>query len=357
MLLNSEKLVALITAIFVELKATTSDAKEVAEHLVTANLKGHDSHGVGMVPTYVSNILRGKCDVKSNPSLVQDDGAIMLIDAKMGFGQVAGRKAIDMAIQRLDQTGLVCLGVRNCHHLGRIGSYAERCSEAGYISIHFVNVVGHDPLVAPFGGKESRLGTNPFCCAIPRGNGPPIVLDMATSAIAHGKVRVAYMKDGGEVPNESLIDSEGNATQNPSVMFEEPLGSMLPFGGHKGYGLALICELLGGALAGKWTASKKSHEKDGFNIVNHMLTLIINPSIFGEKETFEEEVQNMIDYLKSTKTKNHNREVLVAGEPELDELATRSKTGISIDENSWEAIIKAAKDSGLSDKTITSILR
>ena len=116
------------------------------------------------------------------------------VDGGFGFGQVIGREACDMAIERVRQTGVVCLGVRNAHHLGRIGHYGERCAEAGLVSVHFVNVVGHEPQVSPFAGRERRMTTNPFCVAIPRGaEQAPLVLDMATSAIALGKVRVAHM--------------------------------------------------------------------------------------------------------------------------------------------------------------------
>ena len=356
MLIESAKLVALVTKIFVELKVNHSDAREVSEHLVLANLKGHDSHGVGMVPTYVSNITRKKCNVNAKGKLILDKGAIMLFDADRGLGQIAGRAATDIAINRVRETGLVCMGIRNCHHLGRIGAYAERCGKEGYLAIHFVNVVGHDPLVAPFGGKESRLGTNPFCCVIPRKDGNDIILDMATSAIAHGKVRVAHMKGNTEVPEGALIDHLGKPTQNPSVMFEEPLGSMLPFGDHKGYGLALICELLAGGLAGKWTAAQKSQEEGGFNIINHMLMFVIDPSIFDENESFQTEVENMVEYLYSATPTQENSNVMLPGEPEINTLSSREIRGIPINENSWEALKQAAKDCGISDNEIQELL-
>src|SRR4029450_2103420 len=145
---------------------------------------------------------------------------------------------------------VVCVGLRNAHHLGRIGAYGEPCGRAGLVSIHFANVVGHEPQVSPWGGRERRMTTNPFCCVVPQESAPPIVLDMATSAIALGKVRVAFLK-GEPVPDGVLVDAEGKPTNDAEVMYQAPFGALGPFGQHKGYGLALMCELLGGALAGE----------------------------------------------------------------------------------------------------------
>ena len=240
----------------------------------------------------MANISAGHLDVNANAAVVSDRGAVMLVDGAFGFGQVVGSQATELAIERARETGLVCMGVRNCHHLGRIGSYGEQCGRAGLISLHFVNVVGHGPLVSPFGGRERRMSTNPFCCVVPRTDGPPIVLDMATSAIAQGKVRVAYMK-GVEVPEGALIDEAGLATNDPKVMFEEPFGSLGPFGAHKGYGLAVMCELLGGGLAGEWTAQPGNAREN--TIVNNMLMMVLDPAAFGGLDNFQQVVAAMVD--------------------------------------------------------------
>ena len=352
MLIDKDELTDFVAGIFTAAGASAAFAAKVSHHLVAANLKGHDSHGVGMVPAYVGNIRNGHLDVAAEAKLVKDNTAVMLVDGQFGFGQVVGSQATAMAIERARDTGIVCMGVRNCHHLGRIGSYGEQCAEAGMVSVHFVNVVGHGPLVSPYAGRERRMSTNPFCCVVPRTDGPPIILDMATSAIAQGKVRVAYMK-GVDVPDGALIDEAGLATNDPTVMFEAPFGSLGPFGAHKGYGLAVMCELLGGGLAGEWTAQPGNAREN--TIVNNMLMMVLDPSAFGGVEGFQQEVTAMVDYLHSTTPAEGVDQVRVPGDPERESVATRSTEGIPIDENSWAGILKAAEVAGVSEAEIAAI--
>ena len=352
MRIDHQQLTDFASAIFRSAGAEQQVAGTVAGHLVAANLKGHDSHGVGMIPAYVGNIKNGNLQPQANVSVLRDSGAVMLFDGGFGFGQVVGSQATEQVIERVADTGVVCAGVRNCHHLGRIGSYGEQCGEAGLVSMHFVNVVGHEPLVAPFGGRERRMTTNPFCCVVPRANELPIVLDMATSAVAQGKVRVAHMK-GVPVPEGSLIDHQGQATTDPGVMFTEPFGALGPFGAHKGYGLAVMCELLGGALAGEWTAAPL-HER-GVQIVNHMFMVVFDPAAFGGLDKFQSEVSAMVDYLHSTQPAVGTDRVRVPGEPEQEALADRTANGIDIDDNSWASLLKAAAAAGMSEAAIESL--
>ena len=256
MQIDSTQLTGFAQAIFEKLGAAEEKARETAEHLVLSNLKGHDSHGVGMIPSYVASALRGGLKVNADAEVVTDKGAVLLVDGRYGFGQVVGRQAADLAIERAKSMGMACVGSRNNHHLGRIGTYAEHCVREGLISIHFVNVVGHPPFVSLWGGRDKRVQTNPFCCGVPTGD-DPVILDMATSAIALGKVRVAGLK-GEDVPPGCLFDAEGRPTNDPGVIASG--GSLGPFGGHKGSGLAYICELLGGALAGEWTMQDESKQ-------------------------------------------------------------------------------------------------
>jgi hydroxycarboxylate dehydrogenase B len=352
MLIQSTRLTRFATELFTRAGAAADVAQEVAQHLVEANLKGHDSHGVGMIPAYVRNIRVGHLNANAHAEVARDNGAVLLVDGRFGFGQVVGREATDLAIERVKRTGVVCVGVRNCHHLGRIGAYGERCGLAGYVSVHFVNVVGHEPQVSPWGGRDRRMTTNPFCCVVPRDGEEPVVLDMATSAIALGKVRVAHFK-GVPVEDGALVDSQGVPTNDPDVMFKAPFGALGPFGKHKGYGLALMCELLGGALAGEWTA-QPARERAG-TIVNHMLMFVVDPAAFGNRAGFQSEVLAMIDYIHSTTPARGFDKVRVPGEPEREALAARTRDGIDIDENSWSGIVDAARHGGLSDADIAAL--
>ena len=196
------------------------------------------------------------------------------------------------------------------------------------------------------------MTTNPFCCVVPRNGKMPIVLDMATSAIALGKVRVAHMK-GELVPEGVLVDHEGQPTNDPSVMYEEPFGAMGPFGKHKGYGLAVMCELLGGALAGEWTA-QPGNPREG-TVVNHMLMFVLDPRVFGGVERFHSEVADMADYLHSTTPAKGFDRVRIPGEPEQESMAERATLGIPIDDNSWSGIKAAAEAAGLSTAEIASL--
>ena len=351
-LVQSDRLVAFVTEIFTAAGAEAEVARQVADHLVEANLKGHDSHGVGMTPTYVHNIRGGRLNVDAHARTLVDKGAVLLIDGQFGFGQVVGREATDLAVARVRDTGVVCAGVRNCHRLGRIGAYGERCGAAGLVSVHFVNVVGHPPQISPWGSGERRMTTNPFCAVAPQPGGPPIVLDMATSAIALGKVRVAHMK--GEAVDEGvLVDHEGRPTTNPAVMYEKPFGALGPFGKHKGYGLAVMCELLGGALAGTWTAQPGNERND--NVVNHMLMFVLDPAAFGGVEAFQGEVREMVAHLKSAAPSAGFDRVRVPGEPELESAAARRTNGVPIDGNSWKELLKAAAAAGLSEERVSEL--
>lgn len=344
MLIDFNTLSSFATSIFEAAGATTEKAALVASHLVEANLKGHDSHGVGMIPSYVHNLKTGLLKHDADVSLACDNGAVMVFDGQFGFGQVVGRQAMNAVIERVSSTGVVCAGVRNCHHLGRIGAYGEQCAAAGLVSLHFVNVVGHDPQVSPWGGRERRMTTNPFCAVVPRPGKTPVVLDMATSAIALGKVRVAY-NAGNPVPAGALVDHEGVPTTEAKVMYEEPFGALGPFGGHKGYGLAVLCELLGGALAGEWTAQPENHRSH--HIVNHMFMVAVDPAAFGGLEKFHAEVDAMVGYLHSTTPARGFDRVRVPGEPEQEALADRTANGIYIDDSSWAGIVRAAERAGL----------
>ena len=349
MLIAHDKLITFTQAIFSRLSTTEDRARIVAEHLVEANLKGHDSHGVGMIPLYVMTALNQKMNVNADAQLVKDNGAVLLVEGNRGFGQVVGRQATEMGIERAKSLGMACIGSRNNHHLGRIGAYGEQCAAEGLVSIHFVNVVGHPPFVSPWGGRQARLQTNPFCCAVPT-ESQPIVLDMATSAIAMGKVRVAANK-GVPVPENCLFDADGVATTDPNTLSQG--GTLGPFGMHKGYGLALVCELLGGALAGEWTMQDQSKQQD-FTL-NHMLMFIINPDVFGGVAAFQREVAGMQQWLHDCEPAKGFDRVRLPGEPERETQAQRLADGIEIDDQTWRGICAAAKRAGLEESEINTL--
>ena len=353
MLIHAAPLTRTIVAILNAAGATPKNAQICADHLVTANLKGHDSHGVGMLPSYIHGIRSGKVQPNNHPRIAKDSGAVLLIDGQFGLGQVVAKEAMKIALDRVRSTGVVCVGLRNATHIGRIGTYGEQCADAGFVSTHYVNVVGHGPLVVPHGGREARMVTNPYCCVVPRPDGNHIALDMATSNVAAGKVRVAHMKRTQMAPG-NLVDVNGNPTNDPAVLFTEPRGALMPFGTYKGYGLMVMCELLGGALAGNWTMQPAQNRTYG-TTVNNMLSIIIDPDAFGGRDAFEAEVTGMIDYLRSTPPADGYTQVLVPGDPERRSMAARLADGIDIDANSWQSIETAAGLVGIGQTEIAAM--
>ena len=325
--------------------ATEADAALVAEHLVGANLAGHDSHGIGMLPHYVRAIRGGVLDPRAHASIEDRGGALLAVDGRRGFGQVVAREATAAGIARARETGISLVALRNAFHVGRVGAYGEQAAAAGLASVHFVNVVGHPAIVAPFRGADARFSTNPVCVTLPAAKEKPaVVLDFATSVSALGKVRVA-MNRGERVPEGVLIDSEGRSTTDPTVMFQEPRGALLPFGLHKGYGLALACELLAGAVTGGGTLSTVPFEAD--RIGNNMLSFLFDPRRLPGADHLEDEIAATIEYVKASPPTDPSLPVLVAGEPENLARAQRKADGILVERATWEQIREAAISLGL----------
>ena len=314
------------------------EAKLVAENLVTANLTGHDSHGVGMIPRYTESLLEGGLKVNQHPKMVFDGGAMLTLDGQSGYGQVIGLEAMEIGIARARQHGLCVMGLGRSHHLCRIGQWAEQAVAAGLISLHFTNVISRS-IVAPHGGADARFGTNPVTVGIPIPGEPPFILDMATSAVAQGKVRVAHNK-GEKVSPEWLIDDRGNPTADPKFGVIEPFGALRTFGLHKGYGLALVCELLGGALTGggTWHSDDRSKKR----VWNGMLTILIDPKRLGTGDAFAAETSAFLESLRRSPPAPGFDRVRIAGEPERETRAKRERDGISVDETTWKEILAAA---------------
>ena len=227
---KKDSLIKAIEAIVLAGGSEAREAKIVAENLVAANLTGHDSHGVGMIPRYVDSLLEGGLVVNQHPKVLFDGGAMISLDGQSGYGQVIGLEAMDIGIARAKQHGMCVMGLGRSHHLCRIGQWAEQAVAAGLISLHFTNVVSRS-IVAPHGGADARFGTNPMTVGIPIPNEPPFILDMATSAVAQGKIRVAHNKRE-KVSPEWLIDDKGQPTDSPAFGTVEPFGALRTFGLH-----------------------------------------------------------------------------------------------------------------------------
>jgi hydroxycarboxylate dehydrogenase B len=353
MIFQEKNLVRAIEAIALAGGSKPEEAKLVAENLVIANLTGHDSHGVGMMPRYVEALLEGGLHPNRKVEVKLDGGALLALDGGAGYGQSIGLQETRLAIERAKQHGLSITTLGNSHHLGRIGHWAEMAVAEGLVSLHFVNVISF-ARVAAYGGADGRFGTNPVCIGIPLPGEAPFLLDMATSAVAQGKLRVAHNK-GVKIPLGWLIDRDGNPTDDPKWGVVQPFGAMQTFGGHKGYGLAVACELLGGALTGGGTW----HYPEGTKrrVLNGMLSIVIDPERLGTKETFERETREYLDWIRKSPPAPGFDRVRIAGEPEREYRAARERDGVPVDESTWKEILGAAAKLKIPAEKIEALAR
>src|SRR5450432_739085 len=245
---------AFVAAVFGAAGSSEVEARIVGDHLVDANLAGHESHGVIRVSKYLDWHANDMVIANRHAVVVRESMVNAVVDGQFGYGQVIGREAMDLAIAKARRSGLCAMAIRNAGHLGRIGAWAEQVAQAGLASIHFVNTSGFGILVAPFGGTDRRLSANPIAAGAPGPGGAALILDMSTSAIAEGKIQVAK-NHGEQLPPGCTIDSMGRPNQDPAVFYGPPVGALLPVGGHKGYGLSIFCEIFAGALSGGQTTN------------------------------------------------------------------------------------------------------
>jgi len=344
-----------IAEIFVAAGCDAEEAARIGHHLVSANLAGHDSHGVIRVPRYVQWLADGKVRAGQAPTIVAESATHAVMDGNLGFGQTIGPIAVDMGIAKAQAAGLAVVALRNSGHIGRVGDWAERAAAAGLVSIHFVNV-GMGEVVAPFGGVDRRFGTNPFCIGVPQPGAPPLLLDFATSMVAEGKVLVA--SNGGKpVPHGALIGPDGALSSDPRTLYgpientdvRDPgngEGSLRAFGDHKGSGIAFMCEILAGCLAGSPTAGPIPGSKRG-GIVNGMLSIYLDPQHFGAGG-FAETARGFAEYVKASRPATPGGEVLVPGDAESRTRTARLRDGVPLQVETWAAIQATGARLGLS---------
>lgn len=324
---------------------TAAEAEVTSASLVGANLRGYDSHGVMRIPYYVQSIAEGET-VSQAPLEFSDEGPSRLVgNANWGVGQVQAVELLKRLIPKAREAGVAVATLTQCGHIGRLGEYCEMAAAAGLVSMLMVNSHGGAARVAPPGGKEPRLSTNPLAIGIPHGN-EPLVLDFSTSATAEGKVRVKKIA-GQLVPEGWLIDSEGRPTTDPNTLYGTPAGSILPMGGpgqtYKGFGLGLMVEIFTGALSGGVCARPVPYPKKG----NCVFMMLIDPARFGGMDCFAAEVDQLTAYVRSCPTVGGCPEILLPGDPERRLLAKRMEEGIALDPENFAALLKLAEKLGV----------
>lgn len=335
-----------------------NERKIVARHLLDANLTGHDSHGIGMLPLYGEQVLDGNLVPNQTPHMQPVTGAVSVVDARRGFGHRMALLALDHAMQQVPEHKVALLALRNSGHVSRVGTYSEYCASKGYVSLHFVNVVGHPPIVAPFGAAESGFSTNPVSMAMPIDGQAKPLLDIATSTVAFGKVRVANNL-GEKMPPGCLLDEHGVGTQDPAPMANERIGSLAAFGEHKGSGLGIFVELLAGAMASDHTVASLPYLPRG--VINNMFSIIIDPASFSDAQSIEKRTEQFYDYIKSRKPATGVDEVLMPGDAENRNRQQRAKQGVFVDDETINQIKTVLCEfADISDATVekmTALLR
>ena len=335
---------AFVASVFRAAGSEEREARLVGDHLVDANLAGHDSHGVIRVSKYLDWHARGDVLANQHGQVVRESPCHVLVDGRFGYGQVIGREAIDIAIGKAHRAGICALAIRNSGHLGRIGAWAEHAAQAGLASIHFVNTSGFGILVAPFGGTDRRLSANPIAAGAPTAEGAPLILDISTSAIAEGKIQVAR-NQGKELPEGCTIDAQGRPNRDPDKFYGPPEGALLPIAGHKGHGLSVFCEILAGALTGGLTTNPQNATAG--RLVNNMLSVIFDPAAFCGVDEFKAEVTRMAAWVKGSPPVTPGAEVLLPGEIERRTRAERERNGVPIDAVTRRQINDSVRPLGL----------
>jgi uncharacterized oxidoreductase len=322
----------LVARMFASVGCNAEESEQIGHFLVEANLAGHDSHGVIRAPIYIDWVERELLRPNQRLSVEFQLGGLAIVDGNCGFGQAIGAQAMDLGVQLAREHGTSIIGLRNSGHLGRIGDWPTRVAEAGMASFHFVNTSGFGLLVAPFGGIERRLSANPLAAGFPRPKAPPLILDISTSAIAEGKIKVAR-NQGKSLPENCILDGYGQPSTSPIDFYADPPGVLLPFGGHKGYCLSVFAELFAGALTGNGCTNPVNNRP-----VNGMFSIIMDITQWPNPDDIFAEVERFVDYVKSSRRTAGCDEILVPGEMEQRTRRDRLAAGIELDEATWAAI-------------------
>ncbi len=342
---TAPRLSQLVTAIMHRAGCDADEAATVARRLVDANLVGHDSHGVLRVGKYLEWMRLGWLKANQMASVVFENDTIAIVDGNRGFGQVIGEFAGNLGTSKAARSGIAMVGLRNCGHLGRVGDWAELATAVGQVSLHFLNTSA-GMRVAPFGGSDRRLSTNPITIGIPVADGEPVILDMTTSMVAEGKLMVA-MNRGEKVPEGWIIDKEGQPTTSPEDFYDG--GALLTVGGHKGSGLSIVTDLLAGAMS-----TGKSSDPSDTVLRNNMLSIYIAPAVYDTGGVVAQEVTRFLEWVKASPPARAGEAVLLPGEVERQNRAARLAQGIVLDDKTWADLVVAAESVGIAAREVNA---
>lgn len=346
--INPDRLRGLIEKLLLGAGAKAEEAPIIARHSVSANLVGHDSHGVIMIPTYIDRVDKGDIVPGAPWEIKQETATSTVVDGNWGWGYVVSERATKYTIEKAKKNQVAATTIVQQSHIGRVGAYPQMCAREGLIAIMTADSGRGPKAVAPFGGREPRLGTNPISIAVPSAKGEALVVDMATSAVAAGKVNLAKAKNVA-IPEGWIVDKDGNPTTDPHLFGQGGKGAvLLPLGGpegHKGYSLSAMVEILSALLPGLgFGVSPTGRHNDGCFLA------CFNVEAFRPLEQFKQEVAEFSEYLKDTKPAAGFDEVLYPGEIELRTEAKRRAEGIPVDDTTWGKLSALGEKYGFGDE-------
>jgi uncharacterized oxidoreductase len=340
----ADVLISFAESLFKTAQVPAEEADRVARSLVDSNLCGHDSHGIIRVPQYVEAIRDGRLKPGAPFTIVKETAAVLVADGGMGMGHVQAHRLLDRLVPRAEGLGLAAGTLKRCGHIGRLGEYAEAAAARGMALIASVNNHGYGRSVAPPGGIEGRLATNPLCLGAPT-TGDPIVLDIGTSVVAEGKIRVLFNKDQ-KAPDGWLLDNQGKPTNDPGVLYKNPPGTILPLGGaqaYKGFGISLLLDMFTGGLSGAPCSTPGAPNLSA----NAVVFIVLDVNQFAGGEHFLREVTQLAANVRSCPRTEGAPEITLPGDPERREKAKRLQAGITLDDGTWGQLTKLAGTLGV----------
>ena len=342
--LSAASLTNWISSIFRAADVPPEPARIVAEHLVDSEACGVPSHGVMRVAQYVEAIEQQRVFPDAQLKIIREQFVTAVLDGGGGFGQVMAQGAMDLAIQRAQLAGVGVVTLTNCGHTGRLGSYTEQATRAGMAGLMMSNTGGNGQWVAPFGGLAGRLATNPLSIAVPAEEGRPLMLDFATSIAPEGKIRT-LLNAGQSLPAGWIVDSQGRSSTNAADLYGPPRGAILSFGGHKGFGLAMLVDALAGALSGAGCCIAENQPLAGKT--DGALLIALRVENFCSLGGFRDAVRQLIEHVKSSPAAPGVAEVLVPGELEYRQRAANLEHGVPLPAATWDLLCTASRRAGV----------
>ena len=342
---KADELRALVIRIFSACGVPNEGAEIVADHLVRTEMMGFASHGIQRVVQYVDDMRNGRIVPDAEPSISKETPTTAVMDANWQFGQVAGAQGAELAVEKALQYGTGSVLIRHCRHFGRVGAYTEMVAARDCIGMAACTAGREGHWVAPFGGRQGRMGTNPISFAAPTSS-DPLVMDYSTAIAPEGKVRL-YRDTGQALPEPWLANTDGRPSTNPHDLYDQkgfPAGAILPFGGtqgYKGYGLSVMVQTLCGVLGGP------AWRLDGIELyANTMWVLAMRVGAFTDPESFGSELSGMCDYIRSASPAAETDRVLLPGQREFELMERRKRDGIPIDDAVWKRLTEVADEVG-----------